>query len=101
MLKEPNPNSGAENKADPAAQATQILVRMLMEQVKELWAKHEAMRLVLQAHGLLPHDEYETHAAECRSIWETSLATEAHRFLKDAIDRDLQQLLESHKGKQQ
>lgn len=77
------------------------LIRMLLDQVKDLYARCEAMKLVLEAQGVLPEAEYAQRRAECLALWEKTLTTESSRVLQEAVDRDWQLLLEKHEGTKQ
>ena len=76
-------------------------IRLLIEQVKDLYARCESMRIVLESHGVLPADEYAARRDECLALWDKTLTTEAHRALRDAIDRDWKLLLDTHEGTKQ
>jgi hypothetical protein len=76
-------------------------IRLLLDQVKDLYARCEAMKLVLESHGVLPEAEYAKRRAECLALWDKTLTTEAHRMLQEATDRDWKLLLEKHEGTKQ
>ena len=77
------------------------VVTSLLGQVKDLYARCEAMRLVLETHGLLPHDEYQNRRAECETFWSETMSVEWSRAIQDAADKAIQQLLEKHEGTKQ
>jgi hypothetical protein len=78
--------------------AITALAKFLLKRHHEMWAKHESMRLLLEAKGVFLEAEFDAYFARVQSDLSSDLQAQAQQGLKKAEDAELARLLRDIEG---
>ena len=78
--------------------ALRILVTFLLEQARDLYARHEALRIMVERHGGFSHEEYDTLRADAEEQWNVTVAEQLSSALEGGAQLELKRLLGELKG---